>query len=62
VSKDTGKSKARSRKMGTIIFLMAVIVEAAFAAFCIITKSNHVKERSIIRIASFWNLGFTFFI
>jgi len=48
--------------MGTIIFLMAVIVEAAFAAFCIITKSNHVKERSIIRIASFWNLGFTFFI
>jgi hypothetical protein len=42
--------------MGTIIFLMAVIVEAAFAVFCIITKSNHAKERSIIRIASF--IGF----
>jgi dienelactone hydrolase len=42
--------------MGTIIFLMAVIVEAAFAAFCIITKSNHAKERSIIRIAFF--IGF----
>ncbi len=39
--------------MGMIIFLMAVIVEAAFATFCIITKSNHIKERSIIRIASF---------
>jgi dienelactone hydrolase len=42
--------------MGMIIFLMAVIVEAAFAAFCIITKSNHAKERSIIRIAFF--IGF----
>jgi len=42
--------------MGMIIFLMAVIVEAAFAAFCIITKSNHTRERSIIRIASF--IGF----
>jgi dienelactone hydrolase len=42
--------------MGTIIFLIAVIVEAAFAAFCIITKSNHAKERSIIRIAFF--IGF----
>lgn len=42
--------------MGMIIFLMAVIVETAFAAFCIITKSNHVKEGSIIRIASF--IGF----
>lgn len=42
--------------MGTTIFLMAVVVEIAFAAFCIITKSNHVKERSMIRIASF--IGF----
>lgn len=39
--------------MGFNIFLVAVIVEIAFAAFCIITKSNHVKERSIIRIAFF---------
>ena len=42
--------------MGMIIFIMAVIVEAGFAVFCIITKSNHAKERSIIRIASF--IGF----
>jgi dienelactone hydrolase len=42
--------------MGIVIFLTAVIVETAFAAFCIITKSNHVRERSIIRIASF--IGF----
>jgi dienelactone hydrolase len=46
--------------MGTIIFLMAVIVEAAFAAFCIITKSNHAKERSIIRIAFF--IGFVLLV
>lgn len=39
--------------MGMIIFLTAIIVEITFAAFCIITKSNHVKEKSIIRIASF---------
>jgi dienelactone hydrolase len=42
--------------MGMIIFLIAIIVEAAFAVFCIITKSNHARERSIIRIASF--IGF----
>ncbi|HKK83675.1 MAG TPA: alpha/beta hydrolase, partial [Atribacterota bacterium] len=42
--------------MGTIIFFMAVIVEVSFAAFCIITKENHSKERSIIKIASF--IGF----
>ncbi|MFO7611476.1 MAG: alpha/beta hydrolase [Clostridia bacterium] len=35
------------------IFLTAVIIEAAFAAFCIVTKSKHAKERSIIRIACF---------
>ena len=38
--------------MGMIIFLTAAIVEISFAAFCIITKSNQVKGRSIIRIAS----------
>ena len=42
--------------MGIVIFLTAVIVETAFAAFCIITKSNHVRGRSIIRIATF--IGF----
>jgi len=45
--------------MGMILFLMAGIFEATFAAFCIISKSNHAKERSIIRIASF--IGFVLF-
>lgn len=39
--------------MGTFIFLMAVVVEILFASFCIITKSNQHKVRSIIRIALF---------
>ncbi len=39
--------------MGMIIFLTAAIVETALAAFCIITKSNQVKVKSIIRVASF---------
>ncbi len=38
--------------MGMIIFLTAVFVETAFAVFCINTKSNQIKVRSIIRIAS----------
>jgi dienelactone hydrolase len=42
--------------MGTIVLLVAVFIEAALAAFCIITKSYHDRERSIIRISSF--LGF----
>lgn len=32
---------------------MAVVVEIAFAVFCIITKSNHKKIRSIIKIVAF---------
>jgi hypothetical protein len=32
--------------MGMIIFFMAVIDETAFVAFCMITKSNHARERS----------------
>ena len=39
--------------MGTFILLTAVIVEIAFVIFCIITKSNQQKIRSIIRIAAF---------
>lgn len=42
--------------MGIIVFLVAAIIECAFAAFCIITKSNHARKRSIIRMASF--IGF----
>ena len=39
--------------MGAFIFLMSVVIEIAFAVFCIITKSNQKKVRSIIRIAAF---------
>ena len=35
------------------MFLTAVVVETAFVVFCIITKSNQRKVRSIIRIAAF---------
>ena len=36
--------------MGVAILLIAVFVEIALATFCTITKSNHVKERSMLRI------------
>lgn len=39
--------------MGTFIFLVAVVVEIIFTAFCIITRSNQGKVRSIIRIMAF---------
>lgn len=39
--------------MGIFIFLTVVVVEMAFAVFCIISKSNQQKVRSIVRIAAF---------
>ena len=39
--------------MGIFIFITAVVVEIAFAGYCIITKSNQRKVRSFIRIAAF---------
>jgi len=45
--------------MGTLIFLTAVVIEIAFAVFCIIKKSNQKKLRSIIRITAF--TGFVVF-
>jgi len=39
--------------MGMILFLTAVIIELFFATFGLITKSDHRKERSVIRIAFF---------
>ena len=38
--------------MGTIILSIAFIVEIAFAAYCIITKSNQEKVRSYIRFGA----------
>ncbi|MDP3387569.1 MAG: hypothetical protein Q8S24_10060 [Eubacteriales bacterium] len=42
--------------MGMIIFLTVAIIEVSLAAFCIYTKTNQVKGRSIIRIATFSGL------
>lgn len=42
--------------MGMVILLTAIIVEISLAVVCLTKKSNLIKERSIIRIASF--LGF----
>jgi len=39
--------------MGMILFITAMIVEVSWASFCIITKSDQRKKRSMIRIASF---------
>jgi dienelactone hydrolase len=39
--------------MGIFIFFTAVLVEVVFAAYCIITKSNQKRIRSIIRITAF---------
>lgn len=38
--------------MGTIILITALVVEAAFAAYCILTKSNHTQARSFVRLGA----------
>jgi hypothetical protein len=38
--------------MGTIILLIAFVIEAAFAPYCIFTKSNLEKVKSYIRIGA----------
>lgn len=39
--------------MGTIILLIAFVIEAAFVSYCLITKSNQDKAKSYIRIGVF---------
>lgn len=39
--------------MGTIILIVAIVVQAAFAAWCIATKSNQQKVKSVVRIGAF---------
>jgi dienelactone hydrolase len=39
--------------VGTFLFLTAVVVEIALAAFCIATKSNQTRVRVFVRIAAF---------
>lgn len=39
--------------MGTLIFLIAVIIEVAFLAYCLLTRSKQAKVKSYIRIGVF---------
>ena len=39
--------------MGTTLLIIALVVEAAFATYCMITKSNQKKVRSFVRIGAF---------
>jgi dienelactone hydrolase len=39
--------------VGTIILMIALVIEAAFATYCMITKSNQKKLRSFVRIGAF---------
>jgi len=39
--------------MGTAILLIAFVIEAAFVTYCIVTKSDQPKVRSIIRVGAF---------
>ncbi len=38
--------------MGTIVFLVALVIEAAFAFYCIGTKSNQKQLRGVVRIGA----------
>jgi dienelactone hydrolase len=38
--------------MGTVIFIIALVVEIAFATYCILTKSTQGKVRSFVRIGA----------
>ncbi len=53
LDREGSKGKKGYGRVGIFIFLTAVVVETAFAVFCVITKSNQQKVRSIIRIAAF---------
>jgi len=46
--------------MATVLFAVAVVVEIAFAVFCVRTQSNQVRTKSIIRVAAF--AGFTLLV
>ena len=38
--------------MGTLILVIAFVIEVAFAAFCLVTKSRQAKVQSYIRIGA----------
>lgn len=39
--------------MGSIILILALVIETAFAIYCMITKSNQKKVRSFVRLGAF---------
>lgn len=47
------REKKGDKNMGISILIFAAIIEVAFGIYCIITKSNHKKIRSWIRISTF---------
>jgi phosphoglycerol transferase MdoB-like AlkP superfamily enzyme len=53
LDREGSKGKKGYGKVGIFMFLTAVVVETAFAVFCLITKSNQQRVRSIIGIAAF---------
>jgi pimeloyl-ACP methyl ester carboxylesterase len=53
LDREGSKGKKGYGRVGIFIFQAAVVVETAFLAFRVITKSNQQKARSIIRIAAF---------
>jgi dienelactone hydrolase len=40
--------------MGTLILLIAFVIEITFVAYCLVTKSNQEKVKSVIRIGAFF--------
>lgn len=46
--------------MGTLLFIIALIMEVAFAIYCTVTKQNHQKVRNWTRIAIF--IAFTILV
>ncbi|NLJ61633.1 MAG: hypothetical protein GX338_11885 [Firmicutes bacterium] len=52
LDREGSKGKKGYGKVGIFIFQAAVVVEIAFAAFCVITESSQQKIRSIIRVAA----------
>lgn len=53
LDREGSKGKKGYGRVGIFIFQAAVIVETAFVVFCLVTKSNQQKARSIIGMAAF---------
>jgi dienelactone hydrolase len=48
-----GRNEKRGRvKMGTIVLIIAAVIEVTFAVYCIATKSNQKRIRSCVRIGA----------